>query len=410
MNKISQIKWHSYANGECPTKNGRYLVIMPQFTFSENMSVDINVLTYCVPMDDWCYLWGNSVEENKLPWYWAEVDVENIIKINNDKSNNNKDIKETKEKKETTNILLDDADIHVKYMPKSVMVNSQNLSDILKIWRKNDNLRKYADTYDFWRNECTKYLNPICSNPALYLFFIECYKSAKKGENGFFIERVCYSTNIMWRNEFKFQRLIMSWHSGDEANIDKLLAEVERIEKDKKEFEKKKMEIEKENEFKELKAHLQEITQLPKGFELHFDNLKDVCRIWDNEKDVTYLLSDAIQKELKELEFKFVYADYHDMMRAIEKVQVDKINKRKWQFWQSCLKMAKKEKGNFTLWYIPEHFKVTDKNRSLLLTKQVWAIFWGGYKLMSWDCQFNNNGELITPELAYHVVIDREEK
>ena len=399
-NIISQIKWNSYAGAELPTKNGRYLVIMPQFTYDENMSVDINVLTYSVLMDDWCYLWGNSVEENKLPLYWAEIDVESVLNIGNDIE----DIKEVKEKKETTDILFEDADMHVKYMPQSVMVNSQNLSNILKIWRKDDNLKKYADAYEFWRNERTKYLNPICSNPALYLFFIECYKSAKKNENGFFIEKVCYSTNIMWRNEFKFQRLIMSWHSGDEKNVDKLLAEAERIKKDKEEFERNKGNIEKE----ELKAYLEELTKLPEEFELYFNNLKDVNKIWEDESGVTCLLSDELRKELKELKFKFVYADYHDMMRAIDKTQVDKINRRKWQFWQSCLKMAKEEKCNFTLWYVPEHFKVTDKNRSLLLTKQVWAIFWGGYKLMSWDCQFNENGELIKPELAYEVMIERE--
>lgn len=411
MDKISQIKWHSYTNGERPTKNGRYLVIMPQFTYDENMSFDINVLIYSVLMDDWCYLWGSSVEKNKLPVYWAEIDVKSIIKINNINNNTIKidnNIKEVKEKKETINILFEDADMHVKYMPKSVMVNSQNLSDVLEIWRKDDKLKKYADTYEFWRNECTKYLSPICSNPALYLFFIECYKSAKKGENGFFIEKVCYSTNIMWRNEFKFQRLIMSWHSGEEKNVDKLLAEAERIQKDKEEFEKKKeAEIKVSNNQidDEFITQLKENIKLPEGFELYYDNLKDVNRIWDDENGVTCLLSDILQKELKELKFKFVYADYHDMMRAIYKNQVDKINKRKWQFWQSCLKMANEESCNFTLWYIPEQFKVTDKNTSLLLTKRVWAIFWGGYKLMSWDCQFNENGELIKPELSYDVKI-----
>lgn len=409
---ISQIKWNSYASAECPTKNGRYLVIMPQFTYSDNISLDINVLTYCVPMDDWCYLWGASVEENKLPLYWAEIDVNDIV--NNFKENEFKtsinNISNT-----INNIINVDADMHIKYMPKSLTVNNNfNINDVIEIWEKDKKLNKYARTYKYWRDQSMKFLSPLCSNPALYQFFIECYKSAKKGENGFFIERVCYSTNIMWRNEFKFQRLIMSWHTGEEDNIDKLLAEVERIEKDKEEFEREKIEENKKNCKKEIDEefieYLRENSKLPEGFKLHFDNLKNVDKIWENENnEFTYLLSNELQKELKELKFRFVYADYHGMMDAINESQIDKAERRKWRFWQGCLELAKEEKCNFSLWYVPKHFKVTDKNRSLLLTKQIWAIYWGGYRLISWDCKFNENGELIKPELAYKTSFEEKD-
>ena len=284
-NIISQIKWNSYASAECPTKNGRYLVIMPQFTYSDNISLDINVLTYCVPMDDWCYLWGSSVEENKLPLYWAEIDTSDIVDrfniLNKKESNNiNKDIVDI------------DAELYVKYMPKSLSVNNHfNIEDVISIWSKDNKLKKYAKTYKYWQDQAVKFLIPICSNSALWYFFIECYKAAKEGRDGFFIERVCYSTNIMWRNEFKFQRLIMSWTTGEEDNINALIHKVNELEEQQKE-ESKEKENNKEKEIDEdLINYLKELTKLPKDLKFYYNNLKDVRMIWEGGANITHCLS-----------------------------------------------------------------------------------------------------------------------
>ena len=394
---ISQIKWNSYASAECPTKNGRYLVIMPQFTYSDNISLDINVLTYCVPMDDWCYLWGSSVEENKLPLYWAEIDTKDIVdrfnRLNKKESNNiNEDIVDI------------DAELYVKYMPKSLSVNNHcNIKDIIKIWNSETNLKKYSDLYKYWQDQAVKYLSPIPSNPSLWLFFIECYKAAKEGRDGFFIERVCYSTNIMWRNDFKFKRLIMSWHTGEEDNINALIYKVNELEEQQKE-ESKKKENNKEKEIDEdLINYLKELTKLPKDLKFYYNNLKDVRMIWEGGANITHCLSKELQNEINEFEFKCVLADYWEMMRgrkSFQEGEIDKesLNRKTWRFWQSCLKMALNKKCNFRL--SETHRECSDGR--VIFTYESWSIFWGGYEIISWKREYDENGKCKMPECAYN--------
>ena len=117
---------------------------------------------------------------------------------------------------------------YVNYLPNCLSVNRDfNIADIIEIWENDEKLKKYAKAYKYWREQSNKFSNPLYSRYALYNFFIECYQSARKGKNGFFIERVCYSTNIILINEFKFKRIIMSWYYVDEDNINRLLKEFE---------------------------------------------------------------------------------------------------------------------------------------------------------------------------------------
>ena len=398
---ISQIKWNSYASAECPTKNGRYLVIMPQFTYDKNISFDINVLTYSVFMDDWCYLWGSSVEENKLPLYWAEIDTKDIVDEFNKKETNtsNNDTNTTNDININENIIDIDAELYVKYMPKSLSVNNHcNIKDIIKIWNSETNLKKYSDLYKYWQDQAVKYLSPIPSNPSLWLFFIECYKAAKEGRDGFFIERVCYSTNIMWRNDFKFKRLIMSWHTGEEDNVDILISKANKIEK------KTEKEID-----EDLINYLEKLTKLPEDLKLYYNNLRDVCMIWEGEEKNAHSFSEALQNEMKEFDFKCVFADYWEMMRGRNewysgKIDDESMNRKIWRFWQSCLKMALNKKCNFRL--CETHRECSDGR--VIFTYESWSIFWGGYEIMSWKREYDENGKCKIPECAYDLVWVKE--